>query len=363
MLNINYRPVKVTIDLNALKSNLRKVRAYAPKAKVLAMIKANGYGHGMSRVAEQLTQADAFGVASIDEAIKLRHKGFLHRILLLEGLFNESEFPLVIQHRLDFVIHSQYQLNWLVDFNPDVPLNIWIKYDTGMHRLGFLPKEKPLIESKLNKLRKSHNLHVMSHFASADEDDDFTQLQINRFNELTNDFLGSRSLANSAGIQVYPESHYDWVRPGIMLYGAGEVEKSNEHSSLKPVMTFSTQITSLKWIEAGEGVGYGQTWQACKKSLIGVLAVGYGDGYPRHAPTGTPILIHGKKVPIVGRVSMDMVTVDLTEIAHKVEVGDEAVLWGNGLSVDEVAEHAGTIGYELLCGITPRVPFLEKREF
>ncbi|BBP43576.1 alanine racemase [Thiosulfativibrio zosterae] len=358
---MNYRPVKAFINFEALKSNLKQVRAFAPKSKILAVIKANGYGHGMTRVAEQLSMADAFGVASIDEAIKLRHKGFLHRILLLEGLFCESEFALVIQHRLDFVIHSEHQLDWLMRLNHSQPLNVWVKIDTGMHRLGFLPEHFPKVIKKLQTLKVQPNIITMSHFASAGESTAFTLEQLDCFNSLTQGMNGAKSLANSAAIQNLPAAHFDWVRPGIMLYGAGDLSTGQQLSPLKPVMTLKTEVTSLKWIEAGESVGYGQTWKATKKSFVGVLAVGYGDGYPRHAVSGTPVLVAGKRVPLIGRVSMDMITVDLTDLADSVQIGDEAILWGEGLPVDEVAKHASTIAYELLCGVTARVPIIEVR--
>jgi len=357
---MNYRPVKAYIDLEALTSNLDQVRAFAPKAKILSVIKANAYGHGMIRVVEQLSHTDAFGVASIDEAIKLRNKGFLHRILLLEGVFSESELPLVIQHRLDFVIHSNHQLDWLINLNTPSVLNVWIKLDTGMHRLGFLPEEFLSVQQKLAKLKSSVVVHYMSHFASADESIEFTQQQFEVFNELTKKVKAQKSLANSSAIQNFPASHLDWVRPGIMLYGAGEhVQK--DLNKLSPVMTLVSEITSLKWIKSGETVGYGQKWKARKPSLIAVVAIGYGDGYPRHAPAGTPVLIKGQKVPIVGRVSMDMITIDLTGFNANIEIGEPVILWGKGLSVDLIAKYAETISYELLCGVTQRVPMIEVR--
>lgn len=357
----NFRPIKAIINLAALKSNLKQVRAFAPKSKILAIIKANAYGHGMIRVAEQLSMADGFGVASIDEAIKLRNQGFLHRIVLLEGIFSESEMLLVVQHRLDFVLHSTTQLEWLKNFKATTPLNIWLKLDTGMHRLGFLPNQVADVIKQCLALKVVPNLNFMSHFASADVDSskEFTQHQLNCFEALTAGFKGSKTIANSAAIQTLPSSHFDWVRPGIMLYGSGELSVNKQLSPLKPVMTLKTEVTSLKWVEEGESVGYNQTWVAKTRTYVGVLAVGYGDGYPRHAQTGTPVLINGQRVSLIGRVSMDMITVDLTAQADRVQVGDEAILWGDGLPVQEVAESCGTIGYELLCGVTSRVPVIE----
>lgn len=355
-----YRPTKALINLPALKNNLSLCKRIAPNSKVLAVIKANGYGHGIDRVAQQLSGADAFGVASIDEAMLLRQKGFLHRILLLEGLFSASEIPVVMQNRLDLVIHSQYQLEWLL--NADIPgqLNVWVKVDTGMHRLGFKIEDFDSVISQLENSANDFCVHVMSHFASADEMDSnsvqFTKQQIASFAQLTTDYSFPKSLANSAGMAHYQNSHYDWVRPGIFLYGAGRFQHE-----LAPqlVMQLESEIIAIKTVSEGQSVGYGNTWVAQSDSIIGVVAVGYGDGYPRHARSGTPILINGERLPLVGRVSMDMITVDLTNAQSKVAIGDKVVLWGSDLSVDEVAEYADTIGYELLCAVTQRVPMIE----
>ncbi|BCN93361.1 alanine racemase 1 [Thiomicrorhabdus immobilis] len=356
-----YRPAKAYLCLSALKNNLKSVQAMAPDSKVLAVIKANGYGHGIERVAHQLSGADAFGVASIDEAMLLRQKGFLHRILLLEGLFSEAEIPVVIQNRLDLVVHSQHQLNWLLNSKISSQISVWVKVDTGMHRLGFEPKELPSVISRLQNSANEFCIHIMSHFSSADEKSAsaelFTQQQIDTFEDCTAAFTFNRSLANSAGIMRYPLSHYEWVRPGITLYGAGDIPGFENHG--EAVMQLESEIISIKNIPAGESVGYANTWTAQRPSTIGVIAIGYGDGYPRHAPSGTPVLINGQRVPLVGRVSMDMITVDLTDLAVQPQIGDCAVLWGKELSVDEIARFSGTIGYELLCGITKRVPMIE----
>lgn len=356
-----YRPAKAFIYLQALKKNLETAQALAPKSKILAVVKANGYGHGIERVANQLSHADAFGVASIDEAILLRQKGFLHRILLLEGLFSESEIPVVIQNRLDVVIHSEHQLNWLLNCTISIQLNIWIKVDTGMHRLGFDVQQLAAVIAKLERSENDFCILIMSHFASADEtskqSDDFTQQQIERFEDCTSQYQYPRSFANSAGLIRYPQSHYDWVRPGIALYGAGAIPHYDFNSLA--VMQLESEVIAIKTIQIGESVGYGNTWVAKRKSIIGVVAIGYGDGYPRHAKTGTPVIINGQRFPLVGRVSMDMITVDLTDMSSPVNIGNSAILWGKELSVDEVASFSDTIGYELLCGITQRVPMIE----
>lgn len=352
-----YRPIQALIDIEALKHNLMMVKAFAPNSKVMAIIKANGYGHGIIRVAQQLTAADAYGVASIDEAIVLRHQGFLHRIILLEGLFSEEELSLAITHRLDFVVHSFHQLEWLKTLDKNTPINLWVKFDTGMHRLGFDIKDELKVRQAINQLACPVHLQLISHLASADCSPEFTQKQFDAFEQIADHWPCSKSLANSAAIQLYPQSHLQWVRPGIMLYGACSFKPTTP--DLKPVMTLKSQITSLKWIESGESVGYGNQWTAEQKTLVAVVAVGYGDGYPRHAPNGTPVLVHGEKMPLIGRVSMDMITVDVTALSETVSVGDTAILWGAELSVDEVAESAGTIGYELLCAVTKRVPRIE----
>lgn len=351
------RPICAQINLAALRHNLKQVRTLAPNSKIWAVIKANGYGHGVGRVANQLASADGFAVASVDEALILRQKGFIHRILLLEGIFASDEINLVEQHRLEMVVHSPHQVNWLLEAEIQSPIKVWLKLDTGMHRLGFSPQDFAQVLFKLQNIQPKISLHVMSHFASASESAQFTDKQLKLFEQTTQSLSFPKSFANSAAVQNIPRAHYDWIRPGIMLYGAGILNELQ--AQFRPVLTFRTQLICLKWIDQGEGVGYGQTWQAKRRSLIGVAAAGYGDGYPRHAPSGTPVLVNGERAHIVGRVSMDMITIDLTDFADSVQIGDPVILWGDGLSVDEIAESAGTIGYELLCGITQRVPIIE----
>lgn len=355
-----YRPTKALINLPALSSNLEQAKALAPKSKVLAVIKANGYGHGIARVAQHLSGADAFGVASIDEAMLLRQKGFLHRTLLLEGLFCESEIPVVIQNRLDLVIHSEHQLQWLLNAKIDIQLSVWIKIDTGMHRLGFAPEKVVSVIERLESSKNDFCIQLMSHFASADETathfKDFTLNQLNQFLQISKNYGFPKTLANSAGLVHYPQSHFEWVRPGIFLYGAGVYQ-----NDVKPqaVMQLESEVIAIKTVKSGESVGYANTWVASENSTIAVVAIGYGDGYPRHATEGTPVLINGVRYPLVGRVSMDMITVDITKANQNITIGAKAELWGQNLAVDEVAAHSGTIGYELLCAITQRVPMIE----
>ena len=353
-----YRPTKAYINLDALRHNLNVVKSTAPNSKVLAVIKANGYGHGITRVAQNLNSADGFAVASMDEALALRQEGLLHRVLLLEGIFSENELSLVYQHRLDLVIHSHHQLTWLLESPHTGQINVWIKIDTGMHRLGFNLEDAEWVIDQLQRSQKPFQIHLMSHLASADESTAFTQTQIARFNNLAAQYDYPKSLANSAGLQNFKSTHYDWVRPGIMLYGSGPTQAFK--SKLKPVMTLASEVSALKWISKGESVGYGNDWTAPRDTYVAIIAIGYGDGYPRHAPSGTPVLIQGKKMSLIGRVSMDMICVDVTQLANNLYIGEPAILWGHeNLTVDEVAEAAGTIGYELLCGVTQRVAMIE----
>lgn len=356
-----YRPAKAYINLPALRNNLAIAKRLAPNSKVLAVIKANGYGHGIARVAQQLASADGFGVASIDEALILRQKGFLHRILLLEGLFSAAELPLVIQNRLDLVIHSHYQLDWLLDYPEKSSINVWIKIDSGMHRLGFQPHEVDEVIRKIEQHTNNLQIHLMSHLASADESDakaiDFTNTQIDRFNRVIAPYDFPKSLMNSAGLQHYSEMHYDWIRPGILLYGAGQFDASAP--GLQAVMQLESEVIAIKSVSKGESVGYGNSWTAPRDTLVAVIAIGYGDGYPRHAPSGTPVLVNGYKVPLIGRVSMDMITVDISDCADNIDISSRAILWGSDLSVDEIARWANTISYELLCSVTQRVPMIE----
>ncbi|MBN2647587.1 MAG: alanine racemase [Thiotrichales bacterium] len=356
-----YRPTKAYLSLPALATNLKRIKSLAPGSKIMAVIKANGYGHGLYRVARQLSEADAFAVTSLEEALQLRQMGFLHRIVLLEGLFSAAELPVVIQNRLDLVVHAEHQLNWLLASAPNASLHLWIKIDTGMHRLGFAPEQVAKVVAALQQSGHAYQLRFLSHLASADENKAssvaFTQAQHLCFVQTCAPWPFAKSLANSAGIIAYPESHYEWVRPGIALFGSG---LAAEHPEFEPVMRLESAVLALRWVPVGETVGYGQAWQAPRPTLVAVVAIGYADGYPRTAVSGTPVLIRGRRVGLIGRVSMDMITVDVTELAEQITIGDRVILWGDPLlRVDEVAQYCGTLSYELLTGISPRVPFIE----
>ncbi len=351
------------INLSALRLNLQRVRQCAPSARVLAVVKANGYGHGILRVARALDGADAFGVTSIDEALELRSAGISQRIVLLEGVFDASELPLVQQEQLDIVVHHETQLQLLQHATLDVTqrLRVWVKLDTGMHRLGFAPAQLPDVLRRLGASAGiAPEVTFITHLASADErGNNVTAQQVARFEEFTRAQHGARSMANSAGTLAWPSTHYDWVRPGLMLYGISPfADSSAAQEGLLPVMTIKSRLIAINRFKQGDAIGYGGSWTCPQDMSVGVVAFGYGDGYPRHAVSGTPVLVNGQRVALIGRVSMDMITVDLRSQAQ-VQVGDLAVLWGQGLPVEEVARAAATIPYELVCGITQRVRVTE----
>jgi len=341
----------VTINKQALRHNLQRVRDLAPQSKVLAMVKGNAYGHGMVEVAQTLATADALGVAFLQEALLLRKAGIQQPIILLEGFLSEDELPLILEHNLGIVIHAVWQIQALKQIPLQPDLTVWLKVDTGMHRTGFLPQDFLAAWQEVYTYLKKPPL-IMTHFARADEiSEPMTLAQLNCFKELTQDLPGERSLANSAGIVAWPQSHADWVRPGIMLYGASPVvHLSAQELNLAPVMSLSAKLIATKYLSKGETIGYGARWTCPEDMPIGVVALGYGDGYPRCVAPGTPVLIHNRRCLIVGIVSMDMITVDLRP-APEAKINDSVILWGEALSVDEIAKCAGTISYELLTHI------------
>ncbi|GAA5215780.1 alanine racemase [Corallincola platygyrae] len=346
------------IDLAALRHNLARVRDYAPESQVLAVIKANGYGHGALAVAEALSTADAFAVARLEEALKLRKGGIEHPILLLEGVFDPGELGVAAAHGCEIGVHSMSQLEALERAHLHSPVTVWLKIDSGMHRLGVAPEQAAEFYQRLQKTPSVKNVVLMTHFASADEPETGqTEAQLALFNQCTQTWQKDlRSLANSAAIIENPEAQKDWVRPGVMLYGASPFADKDAHElGLKPAMTLKTRVIAVRDLKAGGSVGYGATWQATEDTRLVVVAMGYGDGYPRHAPSGTPVMINGKRYPIVGRVSMDMITVDIGDA--DIKEGDQVILWGDNPTVDEIAMLCGTIGYELLCNITTRVVY------
>lgn len=359
------RDTRAVISAGALRHNLQVARHAARGARILAVIKGNGYGHGLLRVARALSDADAFAVTCLEEAVPLREAGFVHPILLLEGVFEPSELEIASRYRLDLVVHADWQLDLLERHNGSRPLSVWLKVDTGMHRLGFAPELVPRVCERLRACRGvGPHIRYMTHLACADDRENrMTPRQLACFDGALSGLPGERSLANSAGLLGWPEVRADWVRPGIMLYGASPfVDGLEPRPDLRPAMTLCSRLIAINQVPEGDTVGYGATFRCPESMPVGVVAIGYGDGYPRHAGTGTPVLVNGFETRLVGRVSMDMLTVDLRGLEGRVQVGDPVTLWGDGLPIERVADHAGTIAYELLCGVTRRVHFEDARD-
>ncbi len=348
------RPILAQLDLNAIANNLHVARRNA-RTRVMAVIKADAYGHGLLRVAEALADADGFALLDIQDAISLREAGYAQTILLLEGYFDAQDVALLAEYDLTTVIHSPWQIRLLDAYPKRASLDVWIKVNSGMNRLGFLPAQIAAVMEQLRVHPAVREITLMSHFAHADETRGITQ-QLDVFNDLAGDYRVTRSLANSAALLRYPQTHADWVRPGIMLYGASPFnDTSARELGLRPAMTLLSRIIAIQELNRGDEVGYGALYRADRNMRIGVVACGYADGYPRHAPSGTPILVEGQLTQTVGRVSMDMLCVDLSDVMQAT-IGSSVVLWGEGLPVEQVAQAAGTISYELLCGLTKRVP-------
>jgi alanine racemase len=355
------RATAATIHLGALRDNLRRVRELAPGAKVMAVVKADGYGHGLERVARALQGADAFGVAGIADGQRLRAAGISQRIVVLSGPDDPGDLAEMRRLRLESVIHHDVQVAWLVGDADPRPLRIWIKLDTGMHRLGFAPERARELHARLRELPSvERDIGLLTHFANSDVfDDAMTTHQIERFERALTGVEGERSLSNSAGILGWPEAQAQWVRAGGALYGISVVAaKIGADFGFRPAMTLATRLIAINRVRKGERVGYAATYECPEDMNVGVAAIGYGVGYPRHADRGTPVLVNGARANLIGRVSMDLITIDLRNHPGA-RIGDPVVLWGRGLPVEEVAMHADTIGYELTCGVTRRVRFVE----
>ena len=351
------RPIVADVDLAAIAANLGSVRRYARGANVLAVVKANAYGHGLMRILPALADADGLALIELDAAVALRAAGYTRPILLLEGCFDSAELEPIAQHQLDIVVHDEAQVRMLETTRLAARVRVYVKANTGMNRLGFAPADVPRVCARLEALPAGVEIRLMTHFARADDDDGIAE-PLARFERECAGLSYPRSLANSAGIVRFGEIGGDVVRPGIMLYGATPfAHRSAAVLGLEPAMTLRSQIIAIQSLAGGDSVGYGASFRAPHAMRIGVIAGGYADGYPRIAPNGTPVLVCGKRVPMAGRVSMDMVTVDLAAVPEA-RVGSDVVLWGEGLPVDEVAAMASTVGYELLCAVAPRVPFV-----
>jgi alanine racemase len=353
------RPIRATISAAAFASNLEVARRHAGGSRVWAVLKADAYGHGLLRAAKALAGADGFAVLDLVEALKLRSAGFDKPLLMLEGFFRPADLELFFRHRLTPVIHNMEQVEALDKASFEGQLDAYLKVNSGMNRLGFTVDNVRLAWNALHANPRIASVTLMTHFADADGEGGVAA-QLEWFGQMTQPFGAPRSFANSAALLRFPdETRADWVRPGIMLYGCSPFAfKSAEEIGLRPAMTLTSELIAVQNLQAGECVGYGMTYQAGQEMTIGIVACGYADGYPRHAPTGTPVLVAGRRTVTVGRVSMDMLCVDISDI-EQAYVGTPVTLWGEGLPCDEVALSAGTVSYELLCALAPRVPVVE----
>jgi alanine racemase len=352
------RPIKAIISQDAMAHNLRVARQFAGTSKLLSVVKANAYGHGLSRAVRALAASDGFAVLTLDEAANLRLMGVEQPILLLEGPFHADELALCAELAVWPVIHNAQQLDWLQHRPPAKSLRIFLKFNSGMHRLGFALAEFDAVLARARSLAAIADITLMTHFAQADEAVGIAQ-PLHAFQAHAQPTGLPTSTANSATLLRYPAALGAWARPGIMLYGASPYAETPASAlDLRPAMQLESEIIAVQTVRAGDGVGYGQLYRAERNTRIGIVACGYADGYPRHAPTGTPIRVNGALTRTLGRVSMDMLYVDLAEIADA-GIGSPVVLWGKGLAVEDVAHAAGTVSYELLCALAARVPVTE----
>jgi alanine racemase len=354
--------IRAVIDSHALHHNFSVIRSHANGARVIAVVKANAYGHGLASTALALGEADALAVARLEEALALRAAGIGARIVLLEGVFSPAELDEAVYERLDLVVHDASQIE-LLERSPEAArLPLWLKIDTGMNRLGFAPREFAAALTRIRALNPApQELRLMTHLACANErQDEVTRAQLERFRGATRGLDCELSIANSAAIFGAVPTGCHWVRPGLALYGASPFADCSAQSlGLRPVMTLMSSVITVRHIARGEVVGYGGHWTAARDSVIAIVAAGYGDGVHRSLARGAEVLVNGVRAPLAGRVSMDMLAVDVSALPS-VRVGAPVVLWGEGLPVEEAAQHAGTIAYELLCSVSPRVP-LEPR--
>lgn len=369
------RPLHAIIHLDAMQRNLARARTCAPGARVWAVVKANAYGHGLERGMHGFAQADGLALIETENVLRLRTLGWVKPILLLEGIFDAADIPLLAEHDINSTVHCIEQVKMLEYTSLYRPIDVHLKMNTGMNRLGFKPDEFRAAYARLRAIRGIRSITLMTHFANSDELEHprlSIAEQVRRFREGSDGLAGERSLSNSGGVlhqaallsgsgqQPAGALHSDWVRPGIMLYGGTPGGRSAKEFGLLPTMTLKSEIIGIQRLDAGDSVGYGSRFQAPGPMTVGVVACGYADGYPRHAEHGTPVLVDGVRTSLVGRVSMDMMTVDLSPIPNA-RVGSKVTLWGDGLPIDEVAQAAGTIGYELMCALAPRVRVAEGR--
>ncbi|MDR5822932.1 alanine racemase [Caballeronia sp. LZ043] len=349
------RPISARILLDAIRHNLQFVRDTVPTSRVWAVIKANAYGHGIERIYPALAEADGIALLDLDEAVRVRELGWHKPVLLLEGVFEPADVLVADRYRLHVTVHCDEQLDMLEAARPRERIDIQLKMNSGMNRLGFRPADYERAWLRASRIGSIGSIGLMTHFANAD--DGAIDWQVDAFDAVTRNLPGTRSLSNSAAVLWHPRAHRDWVRPGTILYGASPsgCARHIAGNPLRAAMTLESRIIGVQTMQPGETTGYGRTFTTDRPMRVGVVACGYADGYPRHAPTGTPVMVAGVRTRIVGRVSMDMLTVDLTP-CPAAGIGAPVELWGAHVSVDEVAEPSGTIGYELLCALARRVP-------
>jgi len=354
-----------------MQHNLARARACAPMSRLWAVVKANAYGHGLERGMRGFVQADGLALIETENALRLRELGWIKPILLLEGIFDTTDIPLLAEHNINSTVHCLEQIKMLEYTQLYRPIDVHLKMNTGMNRLGFNPEDYRAAYERLRAIPGVRNITLMTHFANADELEHprlSMAEQVRRFFAGADGLDGERSLSNSGGVLhqaellggIAPELRNDWARPGIMLYGGTPGGRSAKEYGLLPTMTLKSEVIGIQHLQPGESVGYGSRFQAERPTTIGVVACGYADGYPRHAEHGTPVLVDGVRTHLVGRVSMDMMTVDLSPIPNA-RIGSKVTLWGDGLPIDEVAQSAGTIGYELMCALAERVRVTENR--
>ncbi|MBV8635386.1 MAG: alanine racemase [Burkholderiaceae bacterium] len=356
------RPLIASIDVAAMQHNLSVAKSHAPQARTWAVVKANAYGHGLPYAVRGFAAADGLGLIEPDGAVRLRELGWQKPVLLLEGFFQPEDLPMLAQYQVQTAIHCNEQIDMLEQAALAAPIDVHLKMNTGMNRLGFKPGDFRAAYARLRAIAHVRTIGMMTHFANA-EDADHALVpvaeQVRRFNEASAGLEGPRSLSNSAGDLLRPEAAADWVRPGIMLYGATPGYRTAEEFGLRPAMTLTGEIIGMQYLVQGDAVGYGSRFVAMHPITTGVVCCGYADGYPRHAPTGTPVLVDGVRTRTLGKISMDMLVVDLSAVPGA-RVGSKVTLWGEGLPIDEVARSAETIGYELMCAVAPRVRVIEK---
>jgi alanine racemase len=351
------RPINATIHPTAVRDNLDVIRQRAPESRIWAVVKANAYGHGIERIYPGLEAADGIALLDLEEAIRVRLLGWKKPVLLLEGIFKYADVKTVEEFDLTVGVHCDEQCEIIAAARPKRPIDIYLKMNSGMNRLGFAPE---CFRDAWKRASANHGIgkiSLMSHFANADEGE--VDWQMSRFDDATRDIPGDRSLSNSAATLWHTRAHRDWVRPGIVLYGGSPTGRSVDIANvpLRASMILTSEIIGIQTMQAGETVGYARTFTADRAMRVGVVACGYADGYPRHAPTGTSVSVDGIMTRTIGRVSMDMLTVDLTPCPHA-GIGSSVELWGNQVRIDDVAESSGTIGYELMCALARRVPVM-----